>query len=393
MKKRIVSRVAAVALLCFVTASAAACSNETEEFVSKPVTGIDAMFDESLGYYNEHPCVVQVSETERYVYYTKNTARSENGSEYIAVRQGTFQDGTWTYGEPAAALSPAQSGWDSGRVFQADVIGGSFTYEGDSYAWLMAYAGTGTQSSRDGAQIGLAVASSPAGPWTRVGSAPFVTWSASDYTQYGELLTDGVNEPSLVSYNRAEQVILFYSLYNPNTVDSCKYVLLDLSGDLNALTSVKGERGNLLSSKGIRDMSTTPACIAADFALTADGETLLAVRDYYPLEATTPAGAAAVQVISAPAAILTESISASSPSWTIVNDRINALDTAVWTEEGKTGYDRIYSGCVIGDSYGRVADTQSFSVAFTSSATAVVTQSYAFTPMIHEMAIGGEADL
>lgn len=275
MKKRIVSRVAAVALLCFVTASAAACSNETEEFVSKPVTGIDAMFDESLGYYNEHPCVVQVSETERYVYYTKNTARSENGSEYIAVRQGTFQDGTWTYGEPAAALSPAQSGWDSGRVFQADVIGGSFTYEGDSYAWLMAYAGTGTQSSRDGAQIGLAVASSPAGPWTRVGSAPFVTWSASDYTQYGELLTDGVNEPSLVSYNRAEQVILFYSLYNPNTVDSCKYVLLDLSGDLNALTSVKGERGNLLSSKGIRDMSTTPACIAADFALTADGETLI----------------------------------------------------------------------------------------------------------------------
>lgn len=76
MKKRIVSRVAAVALLCFVTVSAAACSNETEEFVSKPVTGIDAMFDESLGYYNEHPCVVQVSETERYVYYTKNTARS-----------------------------------------------------------------------------------------------------------------------------------------------------------------------------------------------------------------------------------------------------------------------------------------------------------------------------
>ena len=140
-------------------------------------------------------------------------------------------------------------------------------------------------------------------------------------------------------------------------------------------------------------MSTTPACIAADFALTADGETLLAVRDYYPLEATTPAGAAAVQVISAPAAILTESISASSPSWTIVNDRINALDTAVWTEEGKTGYDRIYSGCVIGDSYGRVADAQSFSVAFTSSATAVVTQSYAFTPMIHEIAIGGEADL
>ena len=391
MKGRIFRGIAVVALLCSVTAAAAACSDNTEEFVSKPITGIDAMFDESLGYYNEHPCVVQVSETERYVYYTKNEVVSENRGEYIAVRKGTFGNGTWTYSAPSEALAPAESGWDSGRVFQADVIKGSFTYGGTAYEWLMAYAGTGAQSSRDGAQIGLAVANSPTGPWTRVSAEPFVTWSASDYTQYGEVLTKGVNEPSLVNYNSASQVILFYSLYNPNTADSCKYVLLDLSADLNTFSPVKGERGNLLSSKGIQDMSAAPACVSADFAISADGATLVAVRDYYPIEATTPANAAAVQVISAPVSILIESISASSPSWEIINDRINALDTAVWTEEGKTGYDRIYSGCVIADGYGRIADPVDFSIAFTSSATATATQSYAFTPMLHEMSVGKES--
>lgn len=391
MKRRVFRGVAFAALLCLITAAAAACADGAEEFILKPITGIDAMFNESLGYYNEHPCVVQASETERYVYYTRNAVLSENRGEYIAVRKATFADGAWTYSEPTAALSPAESGWDSGRVFQADVVKGSFTYGGAPYEWLMAYAGTDTQSSRDGAQIGLAVANAPTGPWTRVSAQPFITWSAADYTQYGELLTDGVNEPSLVNYNAASQVILFYSLHNPNTADSCKYVLLDLAADLNTFSSVKGERGNLLSSKGIQDMSTTPACVSADFALSSDGQTLVAVRDYYPIEATTPANAAAVQVVSAPVSILIESVSASSPSWTTVNDRINALDTAVWTEQGKTGYDRIYSGCVIADAYGRVADPEEFSIAFTSSATAAATQSYAFTPMLHEMSVGKEA--
>lgn len=388
MRKKIVS--AAVALILGAGLILSGCGGKQEEFQAKPETGIAPAFSESLGYFNENPSVITLSETEKYVYYTRNDEKFSDESEYIAVRRATLSGGVWQYEEPMAALIPSDGGWDGGRVFQADVVCGNFLFNGEEYGFLMAYAGNSLQNSRRAAQIGLAVSKSAAGPFVRISEQPFLTWSADDYSQYGQETTDGVNEPSLVSYDKASKILLFYSLYNPNTVDSCRFLTLDLSSDLSELAGRKGERGNVLSNKGVADMETNSNCVGADFALTEDGQTLVCVRDYNPIAATSPAVAQAVQVLSAPVQILMQTIGDASPAWTILNDKISSLDTAVWEEDGKPGYDRIYSACIVSDGYARIANAQEFSLMFTSSSVAAVNAAYKYTPMLHDFAVSAE---
>lgn len=370
--------------LCLLTCGCN-CNGTIEDIVDKekPFTGIAAMFDEPLGYYNEHPSVFLDGEN-RYIYYTKNEKINDDSTEYIAVRKGTIVDNEWKYDEPAVALNKSQDGWDSKKVFQADVVKGEFQFDNKEYSYLMAYAGINSELSRKCAQIGLAVAESPQGPFIRVSEEPFILWNAKDYSYYGELSSDGICEPSLINYNGKSQIILFYSLFNPNTSFSCKYVLLDLSGDLKDLTPIKGERGNLLSRKGINDMSTDNACIGADFVLSEDKTSVYVVRDYYPVPTLSPSVAEAVQVLRAPIEILKEIVSENSPEWEIIDDKISALDTAVWDKEDMTGYDRIYSACIIGDAFGRISDVNRFSIAFTSCALAQTRSDYKYTSMIHE---------
>lgn len=353
-----------------------------EQSVKKTVTGIDPVFEEPLGYYNEHPSVIDEG-NERYVYYTKNEKINDASTESIVVRKGVLEDGKWKYGEPSVALSPSKDGWDGKKVFQADVVKGVFNYKGEAYGYLMAYAGVKSEISRKGAQINLAVSKTPTGPFVKISDNPFITWDAKDYSHYGEVTTDGVSEPSLINFNGQSQIILFYSLNSPNTSVSCKYVLLDLSEGLDSLTQRKGERGNLLSRKGITDMSSDNACIGADFALNEEKTYIYAVRDYLPIPTLSPSVAEAVQVIKAPVNILTETESESSPKWQIVDDKISSLDTAVWEKEGMFGYDRIYSGSFIGNGFGYVKEDSVY-ITFTSCATASSTADYKFTAMIHE---------
>ena len=203
---------AMISLLATLFSTACKDTDEDKTFEPKPITGISAMFDESLGYYNEHASVF-TENSERYVYYTKNKTKNEDKSEYIAVRKATQSGGKWTLGDAKVALDVSNSGWDSVKVFQADVIKGAFKLNGENYSYLMAYAGTDSETSRKGAQIGLAVAKSAQGPFVKVSDNPFITWSSNDYSQYGELITNGVCEPSLINYNGSSQVILFYSLF------------------------------------------------------------------------------------------------------------------------------------------------------------------------------------
>ncbi len=389
-KRKIIS----LLLAMLTAATLSACKDDTpqqeESFEAKPVQGIAAMFNESLGYYNEHASVLEISATERVIYYTKNTTKYEETSDYIAVRKGTKSGNAWTYSEPTVALSPKKDSWNGVHVFQADVVKGNFTYDGVSYNYLMAYAGNNAEGTRKGAQIGLAVAKTAEGPFVQVGAEPFITWTASDYTEFGQNVTQGVCEPSLVNYDGVSSILLFYSLYNPNTVDNCRFLSLNLSGDLKDLGQRKGERGNVLSGKGIMDMGNTSNCVGADFALTEDKTTLVCVRDYYPIAATSPAVSEAVQVISAPIEIMSETVGQDSPSWTILNDKISALDTADWTAEGKPGYDRIYSGSVIASEQGYISTASNFSIVFTSSVVASANVNYRFTPMLHEFMITAE---
>ncbi len=378
MNKKVIKLLTTL-IATFLFVSITACKKE--EFKQKPISGIDAMFDESLGYYNESPSVIEENGV-RYVYYTKNVTKNNDEKENLVVRKGEFKNGKWNYNSSSVVLSPSNDGWDSAKVFQADVIKGNFVYEGKNYSYLMAYSGTDSLTSRKGAQIGLAVSETPTGTFKKISDKPFISWDAKDYSQHGELLTNGACEPSLINYDGNSQIIMFYSLFNPTTSHSCKYLLLDLSSDLKNLSSRNSERGNLLSKEGIQDMSTDPACISADFSISEDKKILYAVRDYYPVPTINPAVAEAVQVISAPFEILKETISDTSPKWNVINDKISALDTAVWDNNEKMGYDCVYSACIISNEKGYVG--KNVNISFTSCALASSLAEYKYSPMIHE---------
>ena len=95
------------------------CSKTNEEVISdttyeeKLITGIAPVFDESLGYYNENPSVVRVSENLQYVYYTRNEIKYDSNSDSIAVRKAENVNGKWVYGNYKTILRPSNNSWDS----------------------------------------------------------------------------------------------------------------------------------------------------------------------------------------------------------------------------------------------------------------------------------------
>ena len=89
-----------VLLVGLVALSLAACTdnpndpgdgpeNPTETFEEKIYDGIGAVFDESMGYYNEHPSAFQEGTT-RWLFYTRNTVKYDDTTDSIAVRKGTY---------------------------------------------------------------------------------------------------------------------------------------------------------------------------------------------------------------------------------------------------------------------------------------------------------------
>lgn len=377
MNKHIATMIALTAS-CFLLAS---CQNESAS-VSKPLNGIPAAFDDPLGFYNEHPSFV-VDGEQSYCFYTRNEVSFSSESESIYVRRGKKNGSAWTFEDGQIALSPSSGSWDSAHVFEADVIGGSFTYSSEKFDYLMAYSGNSNPSSRKGSQIGLAVSHSPTGPFLRVSQSPFIAWDASDYASLSKEVTDGACSPSLVNVDGEGQIVLFYSLFNPNTGYSCKYFAFDASVDLGSLESRQSERGYKLSAKGLSDMSDDPCCLFGDFALADNGSVLLCVRDYLPISVIPPAVAGGVQIVKAPFSILKETISSTSPSWDAIDDKISSLDTAVWDQEGREGYDRVYSGSFLSDGQGAITSLSSFSISFTSSVLKNSDENYKFVPMVH----------
>ena len=191
-------------------------SSEEETYEQKKLSGIDPVFSESQGYYNESPSVFEAASGERYLYYTRNTVKNDDATDSIAVRKATYTANGWTYGDAKTLLVPSESGWDSKSVFGADVVRGSFSYRGTGYSYLMAYSGS-DEKNRANAEIGLAVSKTPDGEWVKVGSSPVVTFDAGHYDPMGILSYRGAIEPSLVSFDKGGKVYLFYTYYTPTT--------------------------------------------------------------------------------------------------------------------------------------------------------------------------------
>lgn len=366
-------------------------NNET--FEDKLFDGIGAAFDESLGYYNEHPSVIQEG-GKRWLYYTRNTVKYDDKTDSIAVREGTLSGGKWTYGEAKTCVTVSASGWDSGNVFGADVVKGSFTYGGEAFSYLMAYSGTDRTDRKD-AEIGLAVAKTPAGDWVKVGTKPLLPFDSTEWDNVGLTTYPGNIEASLVSFDKAGKVYLFYEeseLFKSNYV--CE---LDCS-NLDAI--VRGGR-KVVETTGVSDLGTSnPLLYGADFIYDEEGESFFALRETRTTATANPVAADTVQLLRASKNVLTQidqGIATGAPTvwWSKVGDDIDGDATADLTDANKIfGYKRIFSPCIVSDEYGRLSEYGSLDIMFTTQACegderlpADRADAYRFSQMIHTLTV------
>lgn len=368
---------------------------QQESFEDKKFAGIDPVFEESLGYYNESPSVFESSNGDRYLYYTRNSVKYDDTTDSIAVRKGIYTANGWKYGEAKTILTASESGWDSKSVFGCDVIKGSFVYGGKTYSYLMAYSGSSFKG-RANAQIGLAVSETPDGDWVKVGDKPVVTFNASDYDPTGILSYRGAIEPSLVSFDKSGRVYMFYTFYE---YLNGSYVLeMDLS-NLDAI--VLGGR-KLVNVSGLKDTGATNTQLySGDFVLDAEGNSLIAVRNIATTVSVLPKVSEGVQLVIASSDVINANKQEWEPeadriSWwkqLCSNGKIEADDTADESDVNKMfGYERIFGGSIVSDEYGHLLTYGELDVFFTTQGVFGDSffsseDGYKYSQMIHSITI------
>lgn len=364
-----------------------------EEFIDKIYDGIDPVFNESLGYYNEMPSVIQVG-TKRYLFYTRNT-KSFSNNDSIAVRVGTYKGGKWLYDDPKTIILPSENGWDSANVFAPDVVKGKFAYNNETYNYLMAYSGTSI-SGRKNSQIGLAVAKEPDGEWIKVGNEPIVKFDSSQWEPTGVVKYKGAYEPSLISFDREGKVYLFYTEYE--SLNNSYVLELDCS-NLNSI--IKGGR-KVVETTGLNDLgATNPQLYNADYVYDQDTDKFIAVREASVTVTTEPKVADQLELVISSADIIRviehewQENSNYKIWWKGISNRnkINADNTMDFDLDRVNGYSRIFSGCIVSDEYGYILEYGSLEIYFTSQALYNDDRfdnpetDYLFSQMIHSITI------
>ena len=237
----------------------------TENYVLPSAKGGAAFTEELFGeskeenFYDYCPTALIEGDT-MHVWYCSNE-KSGNVTDFIAYRQGKLNAaGKWEFSEKKLVLSPSEKNsgkWDSRHTCDPSVVKGEFSYNGEKYAYLMAYLGCKTSDNTRN-EVGLAVAKTPDGEWVKVGDQPIANFYTS--ADYGENRW-GYGQPSLIAENGKGKVILFYSMGAAKTCTIAEE--WDFS-DLN--NPVRLHRAEL-KERGVVNASGSQDCINnADFA-------------------------------------------------------------------------------------------------------------------------------
>lgn len=227
---------------------------------------------------------------------------------------GEVKDGICYNGK--RVLATTSGAWDSVQVCDPTVVEGDFTYEGNSYTYLMAYLGCATYDCTAN-EVGFAV-SNDLTSWEKTGR--IVSASRDGYW--------GVGQPSLINYDG--RIFLFYT---SGTASQTTTYVEEL--DCSDLDNVQ-RLGKVQVSCNYDFISN------ADFAYS-DG-TLYMTCDTHPF----PSGD--LNFISAEQSVY-------SASWDGSLDSLSSMD---WMRialigEATTGHDRNHNGCFARDGYGRLS--------------------------------------
>lgn len=335
--------------------------NDKAGETAKVSAGVDFLFDEYEGYGNSAPVIKEVG-GKRYLFYTTNE-EAENKNTSIAVRIGEQKDGVWKYGEQKVVLRSAEASWDSYNLSNADVVEGTFTYQGTEYSKLMVYQGNNLEAEKR-FQIGLAVSNSYEEGWVRVGEAPFIAY---DYEGYGD--TYGVGNPSIFSVNGEGQVMIFYG-YGSTNVSCTRFVEADLSDLSKPVTS----GAITVGSDALPLDGYEVAMIAnADFKYDAVKEMVYMVKDGYPYASNDPQTATKVEVAKIPVRDLFKAKS----TWTNVVSTIDSLEL--------NGAPRVYAACLVSNGLGHIQNVVDLELGFTSNiaATSETDKKYEYYESLH----------
>ncbi|MGI6714520.1 MAG: hypothetical protein ACOX3K_05720 [Bacilli bacterium] len=155
-------------------------------------------------YYNYCPSIFE-EDGIRHIYYCTNQDWG-NVTDYVGYRQGTYTAGSgWTYSDLQYVLGPGSSGqWDARHTCDPAVVKGVFSYQGETYHYLMAYLGS-AQNDSMGNESGFAVAKTPAGPWIKCTTLnPFIPFDAENDVW-------GNGQACMINLDYQGRIIYFYS--------------------------------------------------------------------------------------------------------------------------------------------------------------------------------------
>ena len=321
------------------------CNNLEEKNVSKNILGQEPIFSDFEGYREEDPSIIENSEGVRYVYYTTNEKKYDKLSEpnpitSIAVRKGQLENGEWKYSEKKIVLSPETGSWNSAGVSDASVIRGSFEYAGEKYSYLMAYAGTNSNSNLNpNYQIGFALAKEPDEPFISVSQMPYITFNPT----HGGANAFGAGNPSLVSYDKAGKVRMFYT-YADAKLMATRIMELDMGSITdNDIQNKLLDKGYVELNYGII-LDTSKALFNVSVAYDTAEQKFYLIRDMFTDSPCLDIMYATKDWFYKP------TLSTSIP----VSVKNVGLDE-IYDETKETEWENIYSGAIITDEYGYIS--------------------------------------
>lgn len=281
------------------------------------------------GFYMRDADMLQDGDT-RYLIYTTNKTKAEEDN-VIALRTGIKETDGWVYAEQKVLLEASETGWDQ-YLGSASITKGEFTYGGETYSYLMAYQGS-AMSNQTANQIGFAVAKTIDGTYVRVGNAPVVTYDAA---QYGANMV-GCYAPSIVNYNKAGGVRVFYTL-----ADAFGHYAYFMDVDATNLDKVKGVKAMITNKGNLQSGDAVTMFPNADFAYDDVNKVFYAVKDFSPTPSTKPSFADEFELCH----IQEEEL--------YTTDEGNGWVSDVYKDYIDLDAERVYSGSIVTDMYGHM---------------------------------------
>lgn len=211
----------------------------------------------------------------RHIYYCANKIHG-NVTDYIAYRRGVKNEkGIWEYSEISYVLAPTENTWDSRHVCDPSVIKGVFNYNEETYNYLMAYLGCVTSDNTKN-EVGLAIAKKPEGPWIKINNNPICHYELNDNKGFQW----GYGQPSLVSVDKASEVLLFYTVGD----GASTYTRVE-RWDFSSLNNpvMVSDNYKRVITRGLKNLNNAQDYISnADFAYDPTSGRIYMIKDDHP---------------------------------------------------------------------------------------------------------------